>query len=987
MPLPASESSEDQFDLLVLTASNRRQAATFQRAVGRMIESGAFPVRKLLVVPDPGGRRIGSGGATLEAAARAAASLAGRAIVPTIKTLFQGRRVLVVHSGGETRRLPAFSALGKILVPWSRIGPRGGSLTMLEAIVGACISVPGPVDGQFMVVTGDALVQLAGAGVRLDRQGMTGVAQVAPLERGGRHGVYVAGPDGALEDMLQKPTPKIARAAGAVRRGGQVLVDTGVLSFDPASIARWLSTAGVTICAGRVTLEPGLLASVRAGTAGSIELYHEMLKAIPKSVTWRDYEKILGDSLPSSQRKMLKQWRRGVRGIRFHVAVAGSDPFLHPGTTREYIDLVSTQNRSRQGTSLTSDVGDAVIARTSIIESCDLRGAEVRLRGRNLISGVPRARGIRIDLPKGGCLFVLPVRDHRDHRDRPAWLAVAHHEGDDFKTSIAEGGTFGGRMMKGAAIRKRPGPFAIMDAESDATLRSQDLWLIGSAARTIAHALGVLRGEAVSSKGCISLASALERVDHDRLLDFREDLQTKDLERNVVGIFEELPRLTADSIAPLVSVRVARRMAKSLRDAAVDRPPDSTAARLAAAAHGLEPRGGGMQLALSIVGRSVAAPLESSSDRTTAVVLPDQAVWAASPVRIDLAGGWSDTPPICSDLGGVVVNAAVLLHGKQPLQAMAKIIDEPKIVVHSVDLGSSRTFTTTRELLATFDPSDWTTLPRAALRLAGITPVDPQASLRKRLDRLGGRVVLTMYSAVPKGSGLGTSSILGATVLACLDRLVRSELNQDALIDRTSVLEQLMTTRGGWQDQVGGVVGGIKVIRSEPGPVQRPVATPLDPPVEFVKTLEARSVLLYSGEKRLARDILELVLGRYLSRAPEAMRIVAALKSGAEAMADAVRCGDVDAFTERLAEYWRLKTQFHPGSTNRRIDAIAAAHGRDLAAWELPGAGGGGFVMMVAKDEQAARRIEARVDRHPPNRLARRFPLEIDPDGLRVTVL
>ena len=116
MPLPASESSEDQFDLLVLTASNRRQAATFQRAVGRMIESGALPVRKLLVVPDPGGRRIGSGGATLEAAARAAVSLAGRTVVPTIKTLFQGRRVLVVHSGGETRRLPAFSALGKILV-------------------------------------------------------------------------------------------------------------------------------------------------------------------------------------------------------------------------------------------------------------------------------------------------------------------------------------------------------------------------------------------------------------------------------------------------------------------------------------------------------------------------------------------------------------------------------------------------------------------------------------------------------------------------------------------------------------------------------------------------------------------------------------------------------------------------------------------------------------------------------------------------------
>jgi 16S rRNA pseudouridine516 synthase len=44
-------------------------------------------------------------------------------------------------------------------------------------------------------------------------------------------------------------------------------------------------------------------------------------------------------------------------------------------------------------------------------------------------------------------------------------------------------------------------------------------------------------------------------------------------------------------------------------------------------------------------------------------ILHDQVVWVTSPVRIDFAGGWSDTPPICLEQGGTVLNAAVTLNG------------------------------------------------------------------------------------------------------------------------------------------------------------------------------------------------------------------------------------------------------------------------------------------------------------------------------------
>ncbi|KAH3773471.1 hypothetical protein DPMN_174833 [Dreissena polymorpha] len=39
-------------------------------------------------------------------------------------------------------------------------------------------------------------------------------------------------------------------------------------------------------------------------------------------------------------------------------------------------------------------------------------------------------------------------------------------------------------------------------------------------------------------------------------------------------------------------------------------------------------------------------------------------VMVECPARIDIAGGWSDTPPITYEHGGAVVTAALLVQGK-----------------------------------------------------------------------------------------------------------------------------------------------------------------------------------------------------------------------------------------------------------------------------------------------------------------------------------
>src|SRR6185295_5893133 len=142
-----------------------------------------------------------------------------------------------------------------------------------------------------------------------------------------------------------------------------------------------------------------------------------------------------------------------------------------------------------------------------------------------------------------------------------------------------------------------------------------------------------------------------------------------------------------------------------------------------------------------------------------------------------------------------------------PIEVVARRLREPVIRLASLDQGRSVTLASTHEACEYSNPKDWAGLAKAALALSGITPRNPSEKLERRLKDFGGGLELTMRSSVPKGSGLGTSSILGAAILACLDRVIGSKSSvQDtddvsALIERTSRLEQMLTTGGGWQDQ------------------------------------------------------------------------------------------------------------------------------------------------------------------------------------------
>ena len=336
-------------------------------------------------------------------------------------------------------------------------------------------------------------------------------------------------------------------------------------------------------------------------------------------------------------------------------------------------------------------------------------------------------------------------------------------------------------------------------------------------------------------------------------------------------------------------------------------------------------------------------------------VLPDE-VLVERPLRIDLAGGWSDTPPICNEMGGTVLNAAVTLGGGNPVKVRVKRIRAKEVRISSVDLGKRGVLRTTAEIHDHFDPHDWQALVKSALAVTGYRFAD-------------GGISILISADVPKGSGMGTSSILGSAVVEALGKIRGKNYSVGEISELTLQLEREMRTGGGWEDQMGALVPGVKILRSKPGKVQKIAWTRLDPAAEkaFSKYLSAHGLLYSTGQKRMARNVLNGVIGYYRKNPGNIAReIVRRLKSDAEKSFTALGAGDWRTFTAALNAYWVNKKALDPGSTNPMVESIIARIAPLVDAVALCGAGGGGFMLIVACDRKARNKIRTVLETGSP---------------------
>lgn len=912
---------------------------------------------------DPIGMKLGSGGGT---------TWLLREWYRNQQTEHSTEKRILLHAGGQSRRLPGYAPSGKILTPipvfrWARGQKLGQNLLSLQVPLYEKIMEQAPEKLRTLIASGDVYIRAEKPLQDIPDADVVCYGLWVDPVLATHHGVFVSDrkqPE-ALDFMLQKPS---LQELENLSKTHLFLMDIGI----------WLLSDRAVELLMKRSLKDG---------SGSDLKYYDLYSDFGLSLG--NHPRITDDELN-----------------RLSVAILPlpGGEFYHYGTSRELLSsTVTLQNRvydQRQimhrkvkpnpaifvqnaevGISLSSNNDNLWIENSFV-------GTSWKIGSRQIITGVPE-NDWTLELPDGVCIDIVPLAEKHwavrpygfddvskgDIRDEktlylgtsfPDWLAERGLTPDDVtgrKDDLQAAGIFPvveGVEQMGEVLRW-------MTSEPELT-EGKEIWLNSQR----------LSADEISAKADLRQLYAQRES-------FRKgnwELLARNYEKSVfyqldlADVAEDFHCLKIDKpdVLPADAPQMQRIHNRMLR-AQIDKLNGKDFQNDEKEAFGLLREG-----LLSDLYEKKSSPYLN--------VYSDQIVWGRSPVRIDLAGGWTDTPPYCMYAGGNVVNVAIELNGQPPLQVYVKPTREFRIILRSIDIGAMECISTWDELRDFNKVGSPFSIPKAALALAGFIPefsAGRYVSLEEQLKAFGCGLEVTLLAAIPAGSGLGTSSILAATVLGALSDFCGLAWDKNEIGNRTLILEQLLTTGGGWQDQYGGVLHGLKLLQTGEGFHQNPSVRWLPEYLFTESEYRACHLLYYTGITRTAKDILaEIVRGMFLNSGSH-LRLLSEMKVHALDMYEAILRGDFASYGRLVGKSWEQNKALDAGTNPPAVERLISRI-RDYAlGYKLPGAGGGGYLYIVAKDPEASLQIRRLLTADPQNDNARFVEMSLSDKGLQVS--
>jgi fucokinase len=539
--------SGSNWDYLILTASNDQQAAAYEKQLGFRRRTGQLSrVRQTLVVADVQGKRIGSGGSTLQCLSRvlqleAAGSPSGAAPAADADVLSR-LRILILHAGGDSRRLPAYGPCGKIFVPLPGESGTALPLALFDELAPAFLDLPPGPDGrgQIVVAAGDALIRFDRGALALDQPGVIALAAWATPEEAARHGVFCLEGDTGVRLYLQKPSLEEQEAHGAISAAGRTALDIGVMSLDGPAAAALLE---IFVPFESLILEHGA------------DLYREVCCALGRQAILDHYVRTASGSGSKWPWAALAGAFSRLRQLEFAARLVPSCEFLHFGSTRQLVSSgrIFAAAPAAATLALNNEItGDGAIAGTdSWVEGCRIH-APLTLGGRNVVTGTHIA--VPLTLPPGACLDVV-------RRARAAqWFVRCYGSNDTFKHTTGAGGTLANipldQWMDAAGISEdQTWDAAVPETERTlwnarvipAITSPRDyaawLWMFAPNAATDSQRRAFVEAERFSAADLALLA------DQDDFHDQRAQIRAHEVRRNLTRLLAPASRFSAADLA------------------------------------------------------------------------------------------------------------------------------------------------------------------------------------------------------------------------------------------------------------------------------------------------------------------------------------------------------------------------------------------------------------------------------------------------------
>lgn len=916
---------------------------------------------------DPIGSKLGSGGGTawlLKACMEEENTEKG-----LTEWLATEKRILL-HAGGQSRRLPAYAPSGKILTPipvfrWGRGQKLTQNLLSLQLPLYEKIMEKAPENLHTLVASGDVYIRATQPLQEIPEADVVCYGLWVDPQLAKNHGVFVSSrktPD-QLDFMLQKPS---VEELGTLMKDYLFLMDIGI----------WLlSDRAVELMVKR---------SEKEGKIGFYDMYSEFGPALGQHPRLHDEE---------------------LTQLKVAILPLPGGEFHHYGTSREMISsTLAIQNcvtdqraiihrkvkphpaifiqNARVDCSLTADNAEVWIENSHV-------GQGWKLHSRNIITGVP-CNNWNLEVLEGICIDVVPM-------GKGGFVARPYGFNDAFKGALSVESTLYQGIPASEWLRMRG--LKPEDIRGSHDLQAAVIFPVCHSVEELGTVMRWMTAEPELNEGREIWMQAEKKsadeisayADLRKLTAQREEFRKENwkilAENHEKSVFYQLDLQQAAEEYGRLNLKLPQELDEQT-------PLLTRIADTMFRARTMQIQGAGTEevkrmeeKAFALMRNGLVGTVDFRQQPKLSVY-EDQIVWGRSPVRIDLAGGWTDTPPYSLMEGGNVVNIAIELNGQPPLQVYVKPSKEYKIILRSIDLGAMEVVTTYEELYTFNKVGSPFSIPKAALVLAGFHPnfnTEHFATLEEQLKNFGTGIEVTLLSAIPAGSGLGTSSILAATVLGAVNDFYGLNWDKQEIGSRTLILEQLLTTGGGWQDQYGGVLQGVKMLQTSAGWNQEPLVRWL--PDYLFTSSEYRKchLLYYTGITRTAKGILaEIVRGMFLNSSRH-LELLREMKLHATDMYDAILRNNFEEAGRLVRKTWKQNQLLDEGTNPPAVQALTRQIDDLCLGYKLPGAGGGGYLYMVAKDPEAAARIQKILNENRPNDRARFVDMTLSKKGLEIS--
>lgn len=899
--------------------------------VGWFHDITGYPKSEWFCTNDPIDHKLGSGGGTTWLLTQAYENEMAHSDANNQKTFdewLSSEKRLLLHAGGQSRRLPAYAPSGKVLTPvpvfrWERGQRLSQDLLSLQIPLYKKIMDAAPSSLHTMIVSGDVLIRTTQPLQPIPEADVVCYGLWLGPEIAKNHGVFVSSCDtpSVLKCMLQKPSPA---TLGTIQKDHYYLTDIGIWLLSDKAV------------------------KVLMSHKGEYDLYSEFGGAMGTEPTLND---------------------EAVKELKVAILPLSGGEFYHFGTSHELLsstlaiqNLVNDQrlimHHSRKPhpcifiqNSITKKAVDSSNEEVWIENSYISEGWSISQK--NIITGVPE-NNWNITLAPGQCIDIVPMGETQyvvrpygfndrfagEEQQRPQFPIVDNiDEAGLVLRYMLHQETEGEDKGKGKAIYEKAQKISAEQISATANLRR----LFEQRREFRKH----------------NWSALADNYEHSVFYQLDLNDAAKEFKANGIAMPKPLP----DS-APLLT---------RMKDAMFRGDNDK--------AFGLLREG----IVKTSNANGINMPTLSSMSNKVAT---DQIVWGRSPVRIDIAGGWTDTPPFCLMEGGSVVNLAIELNGQQPIQTYVKPCSEHHVVLKSIDLGASEIVETYEQLADFKRVGSPFSIPKAALALAGFLPQYSQEKypdLKSQLMAFGCGIEITLLSAIPAGSGLGTSSVLAATVLGTINDFLSLGWDKNEICHKTLVLEQLLTTGGGWQDQFGGVLQGVKLLQTCKGFEQQPIVHWLPTDLYTQPEYQACHLLYYTGITRTAKTILAEIVQKMFLNDHDQVALLREMKAHSLQMYEAIQRNDFQEMGKLVGKTWLQNQAIDAGTNPLEVKKLTDLIDDLCLGYKLPGAGGGGYLYMVAKDPEAAARIKVILNANRPNDNARFVGMSLSKTGLQVS--